>query len=225
MRFFAGNRTLPGITLVAVFLSALFARADSGAIFRADFSNPNISPSHWTLTIYPDGTGHFHSERGNPPAQDPPVMDAPNVDRNIQVSNDFAQRVFREAHARTATTSDCESHMKVAFQGWKKLTYDGPDGNWSCEFNYSRDKQLQALGDSLMAVASTILEGARLEMLLQHDRLGLDREMEYISDASGDGRLAQICTISAILERLADDPDVMDRVRKRARTLLAKSGR
>jgi len=225
MRFFAGNRTLPGITLVAVFLSALFARADSGAIFRADFSNPNVSPSHWTLTIYPDGTGHFHSERGNPPAQDPPVMDAPNVDRNIQVSNDFAQRVFREAHARTATTSDCESHMKVAFQGWKKLTYDGPDGNWSCEFNYSRDKQLQALGDSLMAVASTILEGARLEILLQHDRLGLDREMEYISDASGDGRLAQICTISAILERLADDPDVMDRVRKRARTLLAKSER
>jgi len=73
-----------------------------------------------------------------------------------------------------------------------------------------------------VAAASTILEGARLEMLLQHDRLGLDKEMEYISEAQGDGRILQICAIRGILERLEADPAVMERVRKRARALLAK---
>ena len=67
------------------------------------------------------------------------------------------------------------------------------------------------------------MEGARLENLLQHDRLGLDKEMEYIAEASGDGRVQQMGSIKPILEKLADDPQVMERVRKRARALLARS--
>ena len=45
------------------------------------------------------------------------------------------------------------------------------------------------------AVAQTILEGARLEVLLQHDRLGLDQEMEFLTEALQDGRAQQICAI------------------------------
>ena len=213
--------------LLAVALAALAppAWADPGAVFTVDYTNPSVAPSHWILTIYPDGGGHFHSERGSAPSPDPPILEAPNVDRDIHVSGEFAERVFETAHQSAMVKGECESHMKVAFQGWKKLTYAGPQGEWSCEFNYSRDKQVQALGDSLVAVASTILEGARLEALLQHDRLGLDREMEFVADAVSDGRLVQICTIRGILERLAEDPGVMERVRKRARLLLAKAER
>jgi hypothetical protein len=61
-------------------------------------------------------------------------------------------------------------------------------------------------------------------MMLAHDRLSLDREMEYLVEASGDGRIQQLCAIRGILERLAEDPDVMERVRKRALLLLARSG-
>jgi hypothetical protein len=197
--------------------------ATQGAqVFRVDFSNPALTPSNWTMILHPDGSGHFHSVHGNAPPADM-EMEPRDVDRDIHVSGEFAQRVFQEVHDHPQTSGGCESHMKVAFQGWKKLSYTGPDGGWSCEFNYSRDKQIQSLSESLMAVAGTILEGARLEMLLQHDRLGLDKEMEFISDAAGDGRLMQICAIKGILERLADDDEVMERVRKRAKVLLAKS--
>ncbi len=113
--------------------------------------------------------------------------------------------------------------MKVAFQGWKRLSYTGPEGQGSCAFNYLNDKEIQALGNSMVAVADTILEGARLELLLQHDRLGLDAEMEYVTEAAGDGRMEQICAIRGILERLAGDPAVMERVRKRARVLLEEA--
>jgi hypothetical protein len=147
---------------------------------------------------------------------------APDQDRDVRLSAQFAGRVFQAARNYKWFNVDCESHRKVAFQGLKTLSYTGPEGQGSCQYNYSADKEIQALGDSLVAVADTILEGARLEMLLQHDRLGLDQEMEYITEAEGDGRLQQIGAIRGILARLADDPGVMERVRKRARMLLVK---
>jgi len=208
---------------VAAAMLAMPTGTISGPVFRVDFNNPSVSPAHWTLELHPDGSGHFRSERGNAPESDPPGLEAPDVNRDVKLSGGFAERVFQQVRLQSIHKSDCESHMKVAFQGWKKLTYAGPDGEWTCEFNYSRDRQVQQLGDSLMAVAGTILEGARLEALLQHDRLGLDKEMEYITDAAADGRLEQLCSIRGILSRLADDPEVMERVRKRARTLLAKA--
>jgi hypothetical protein len=76
----------------------------------------------------------------------------------------------------------------------------------------------------MVGVAETIREGARLELLLQHDPLGLDQETEYMVDAMKDGRLRQIGVIHDILERLAGDSAVMDRVRKRARQMLAHAG-
>jgi hypothetical protein len=197
-------------------------------VFLIDFSHPGLSPAHWTLTLRPDGSGHFRSERGNA-ARDASLgqtqeIGAPDVDRDIEVSVEFAERVFETARRHKLSNTDCDSHLKVAFQGWKKLRLSGPDGEWDCEYNYSKYKEIQALGDSLIAVAGTIVEGARMEVLLQHDRLGLDRETEYLVAAAGDGRAQQIGAIRGILERLADDPAVMERVRKRAKVLLGMSG-
>jgi hypothetical protein len=145
------------------------------------------------------------------------------VDRDIRVSAEFAERVFQAARHRKWFNEECESHLEGGLSGMEKLSYSGPKGQGSCEFNYSKDKEIQALGDSLVAVAGTILEGARLETLLQHDRLGLDREMEYLTGGSGRWAVQQICAIRGILERLAEDPGVMERVRKRANALLAKA--
>ena len=41
--------------------------------------------------------------------------------------------------------------------------------------------------------------------------------------SAGDGRAQQICSIRDILERLSEDPSVMERVRKRAKALLARA--
>jgi hypothetical protein len=211
--------------LVVILGLALPAMAETpaGPVFEADFTNPGLSPSRWTLTLYKDGTGHFRSERGNTPVSGLENMEAPSVDRDIQVSAEFAERVFQTAHRHNLFNETCESRTKVAFTGWKKLSYSGPDGKGTCGFNYAKEKEILELGDRLVAVAGTIVEGARLEALLQHDRLGLDRETEYLVEAAGDGRAQQIIAIRGILERLAEDESVMERVRRRARALLAKT--
>jgi hypothetical protein len=175
------------------------------------------------LTVHPDGSGHFHAEGGSKPADESSEMLPAMVDRDVSLSGDFVDHVFHAVREPGLMKGKCESHLKVAFQGWKKISYSGPDGQGGCEFNYSKNKEIQDLGDSLVAVGSTLIEGARLELLLQHDPLGLDDAMRYIQEALGDGRLQQICAIRGILERLEQDPHVMERVRKRARTLLAKA--
>jgi hypothetical protein len=207
---------------VAVLALALPAWAGSGTELRVDFSNPNLNPSHWTLVLYPDGSGHFRSERGKELAS-PPIMEPVTVDRDIRLSLRFTDHVFEVVRQSKLFSQPCDSHMKVAFQGWKKITYISPEGEQSCEFNYSKNKQIQALGDAFVGVASTIVEGARLEMLREHDPLGLDSEMGFILEATGDGRLRQICAIRGILEKLEADPSVMERVRKRARMVLARA--
>jgi hypothetical protein len=190
-------------------------------VVQVDFSNPQLSPPQWTLVVHADGSGHFRSQANKTPNADMKVIETPSVDRDIQLSKAFAGHVFDAAEQHQWFNVPCEGHLKVAFEGWKTLAYTGPAGQGSCTFNYSRDKEIQTLGESMQAVAETILEGARFEVLLQHDRLGLDQEMEYFTEAVQDGRAQQIYAIRDILERLAQDDGVLARVRKQARDLLA----
>jgi hypothetical protein len=206
------------------FLVALPLLADSASVVRVDYSNPGLYPAQWTLVLHPDGSGHFHAEGGNKPSDEDGTILPAKVDRDVTLSNEFTNHVFQTVHDSRILHGKCESHLKVAFQGLKKINYSGPDGEGGCEFNYSSVREIQDLGESLVAVGSTLIEGARLELLLQHDPLGLDKAIQFVVEASDDGRLQQICAIRDILERLEDDPHVLERVRKRARMLLARSG-
>ncbi|HXS77918.1 MAG TPA: hypothetical protein VN753_17205 [Terracidiphilus sp.] len=200
------------------------ARAEQDPLVQVEFSNPSLYPAQWSLILHPDGSGHFHAEGGTRPTDYPETMFPGKIDRDVRLSPEFTSRIFQTVHEDKILRNKCESHLKVAFQGVKRIRYTGPDAEGGCEFNYSTNKQIQDLGDSLVAVGSTLIEGARLELLYQHDPLGLDKAIQFVVEASGDGRMQQICTIRNILERLEDDPHVLDRVRKQARMLLARSG-
>jgi hypothetical protein len=209
-----------GLILAAMVALAVPALGEGEPMVRAEFSNPGLIPSHWTMEVHPDGTAHFRSERGSAARVEGEGIEPPDVNRDFQLSPKFADKIFQVAHRKKLFRVDCESHMKVAFQGTKMLAYSGPEGQGSCEFNYSKDTEIQALGDDLVSVANTMIEGARLQSLLLHDRLGLDKETELLTQSAADGRAQQIGSIRDILERLADDDSVLERVRRRARALL-----
>lgn len=211
---------LLGVALILLVGASVQGRADAGPVLRVDFSNPGLTPSKWSLEMHPDGTAHFHSEPGEKTSIQLHAIEPGTVDRDIRLSREFTNRAFETVRRHRFLNEECESHLKVAFQGLKKLTYSGPDGAGSCEFNYSKSKDIQALGESFVAVASTVVEGARLELLLQHDPLGLYQEMQFMKEASEDGRLQQMGAIEPILTKLAEDEDVMERVRRDARQLL-----
>jgi len=212
-----------GLVLATVIALAIPALGESEAIVRAEFSNPGLIPGHWTIEVHPDGSAHFRSQRGSAARVEGQEIEPPDVDRDFQLSEKFTERIFQVAHRKKLFRVDCDSHMKVAFQGTKMLAYSGPEGQGSCQFNYSKDAEIQTLGDDLVSVANTMIEGARLQSLLLHDRLGLDRETEILTESAADGRAQQIGSIRDILERLADDDSVLERVRRRARALLDRA--
>lgn len=211
-----------GGTVVAALMlaTAIHAAPVPDPVVQVDFSNPELTPAQWTLVLHPDGSGHFRSPMASTPKAAMKEIEAPSIDRDIQVSKEFAAHVFDAARSHKWFGDPCESHLKVAFEGWKTFAYVGPQGQGSCTFNYSRDREIEALAESMVAVSQTILEGARIEVLLQHDRLGLDQEMDFLAQAVQDGRAQQVCAIRDILQRLVQDDAVLDRVRKRARSLL-----
>jgi hypothetical protein len=218
------SRSLRGLgALVAALLAAgaMCAWGQAAPVFELDYSNSNLIPARWVLELHPDGSGHFLTHRGNAAPTD--EIEAPDINRDFQVSAGFAQHVFQVAVKKKLFREGCESHMNVAYQGTKKFLYQGPAGEGSCEFNYSKDGEIQGLADSLMSVANTLIEGARLQTLLVHDRLGLDHETEVLVESANDGRAQQIGSIRDILEQLADDPMVLERVKRRARLLLSKA--
>lgn len=216
-----GWRAMAALLLTAAAVCA--AQSAPVPTVEVDYSNPSLLPAHWVLTLWADGSGHFKSERGDVPQDPSQGFEPGNIDRDIHLSAEYAARVFATVRQHRMMNFNCESHMKVAFQGWKKLSYSGPEGTGSCTFNYSRDKEIQDLGESLVAVAGTIVEGARLEVLRQHDPLGLNKELEYLQEAAGDGRVQQLEAIQGILTRLADDESIMELARRRARALLARA--
>jgi hypothetical protein len=210
------------VVLLAFGCTARSLPAQQAPVFEIEFTNAGLVPPHWLLRLNADGSGQFDAEAGQPSQQDKNQILAGDVHRPIQLSSEFTARVFATARERRFFQFPCESHMKVAFQGTKRLSYLGPDGSGACEFNYSKDKQIQALGDSLMAVENTVLYGARLEKLLHHDRLGLDKEMESLAEAAHDGNAIEMGAIRDTLTRIASDDQVLERARKKARLLLTQ---
>ena len=213
-----------GLLPVAALVSySPLAFAQQGALFQVEFTNPQLVPAHWQLTLHEDGSGQFDAEGGQPSGLEATQISSGDVHRAVQLSPAFTAQVFSLARQRKLFNYPCESHMKVAFQGTKKLSYTGPEGSGSCEFNYSKDKEIEALGNSLLSVETTILSGARMEKLLLHDRLGLDQELDYLTGEVHNGDATEIGVIRETLTRIASDDQVMERAQRKARLLLAQA--
>ena len=116
----------------------------------------------------------------------------------------------------------CESKAKnIADTGAKTFTYAGPDGEGSCTYNYTENKPVSALTDTLYAIAYTLDEGRHLEEKHRFDRLGLDQEMRQLDDAIKAGRALEVQNIEPALTAIANDPQVLERVRNRSLAILA----
>ncbi len=183
------------------------------------YDNPNLAPSHYTLAIRENGSGDYASSDGI--AKGPTAGKAKDFHQEISITEPLLGEIFATARANKHFGIQCETAKgdRVAFQGHKTLSYDGPDGKGSCTYNYSQNKQIQKLGEDLQSVSSTLEAGYRLAMEHQHDRLSLDAELGWLQQSVKDGRSIEIQNIHAVLEEIAADPGVLNRARQRATAL------
>jgi len=209
------------LAFVVSLVVALPLAAQTPARIVYTFEHPQLQPSRYTITIEENGTAHFDSKPGLP-QQDDDVFPAP-IDRSIRIDKTLSATLFHYARTHDFFATDCSRHQSnLAFTGNRTLTYTGPDGHGSCAFVWAGDPALQNLADELGAVALTLEFGRRLDVEVQHDRLGLDAELESLQDAVKDRRASDLPNIAEQLQTIADDQQVMIRARKRALALLSR---
>jgi len=118
----------------------------------------------------------------------------------------------------------CDDGAKnIAFQGTKTLQYEGPEGRGSCTYNWSKNGQIDKLTDQFQGVVTTLDEGSKLQRQYEHGRLSLDTELEFLEQMVHEGRAIELENIAPILQTLAGDEAVLQRVQRRARALLAEA--
>jgi hypothetical protein len=188
------------------------------------FKRPSLQVPRYRLEITEAGLGAYVGEElpvsvdhtETPPSPQPFPL------KSFHVSPATVAKIFAIARSLNHFNIPCASTAKnVADTGNKTLTFTGADGvAGSCSYNYSENKDVQALTDIFQRIAETMDEGRKLDYLHRFDRLGLDAEMESFTREVADGRAIELQTIASTLRSIAADPDVMQRVRTRANALL-----
>ncbi len=195
----------------------------TGAQVGFAYENKQLQPAKYTFLIDESGAGHYHSQPGDPPPADTPSYQtmAEAQDRPVQLSKPVVQQVFSTARAHKFFAIQCEDGKdKVAFQGMKQLSYQGPDGSGSCTYNWSKSAAIEKLTTIFESIAFTLEEGRRLEVEHKHDRLALDGELGDLLSAVKDGRALELQSIQPVLQDIAEDEAVLERARMRAKKLL-----
>jgi hypothetical protein len=175
------------------------------------FERVGLPVPKFTLELAEDGAGSYHAEQASEP-----------IDRALTLTAATTARVFALVRNAHLAPDVCASKAKnIADTGTKTLKYVAPDKTAACTYNYSENKDVQQLTEVFQGVAETLDEGLTLEHLHRYDRLGLDAEMTSFAGEVSAGRALELGTISPTLHSIADDPEVIQRVRTRAAKLLA----
>jgi hypothetical protein len=186
---------------------------------RFTYENPKLQPPKYVVIVGEDGSGHFNSEAGGP--TDGQTMSSEPQDRPIHISKALRETMFTTARKNKLFAFSCDDGGKnIAFQGNKTLEYEGPEGKGSCMYNWSKNAQIDKLTDQFEAIAATLDEGGKLQRQYEHGRLILDSEIQILEQMVHDGRAIELENIAPILQTLAGDDAVLQRVQRRARALL-----
>ena len=201
---------------------------DAGAVLAFHFESASSALPSFTLTVQPEGTARYEAsyppEASRPNPYSVPMAPAAPTRETVAtaVTPKHAAMLFLWAQA----ASGCGSKAKhVANLGVKTVTYRPASGSpTTCTFNYTEDKNLQMLAETVQGIAMTLDAGRRMAQQLKYDHLALDREMELLVEQVKDGRAADVEVIAPTLHAIVDDAEVLERVRASAAKLLAQSG-
>lgn len=187
------------------------------------FERQGLSIPKFRLTIRRDGSAFYEGEElpegvGPDPTPAGPAQPFSSV---VSISPATVDRIFAQSEKLNRFNTACASKAKnIADTGTKTLTYSAPDGNGSCTYNYSENKDVQALTETLQAITETMDQGRRLDYLHRYDRLGLDAAMIYLTQEVSEGRALEVGTIAPSLRAISSDAMVIQRARAKADALL-----
>ncbi len=191
-----------------------------------DFDRNGLQVPRFTIVLHEDGSGTYQAEEAERRSADSVLqqVSVKKIDRTISLTAETTAKIFQAARALNHFNLFCGTKAKnIADTGKKTLTYSGADGAGSCTYNYSDEKGVSTLTDTFYAIAYTMDVGRRLDFERRFDRLGLDAEMLALEHAVEAKNALELGNISVTLRKIADDSELMQRVRMKAAKMLEQN--
>jgi hypothetical protein len=186
--------------------------------FKCDF--PGSDPSHYAISVSSNGRASYISDgkltRDSEPSE-PFTLD-------FTMPQATLTRIFEQAKKSHYFEGEIDSKKKnIASTGQKTLTYKDAQRNTSADYNYSPVPAIQDLTSIFQNLSITLEFGRRLEYAHRYQKLALDEELKQMNDTSTRDQLGDVALIAPILQKIVDDPSVVNGARARAQRLLQQA--
>jgi hypothetical protein len=201
-------------------LGSLAATADEQAAtatvsFILDF--PDSNPSHYEITVNREGHGSYSSNGQlgrESQAADPETLE-------FTISDKVRGQIFDLAERTHYFTGKIDSGRKnLANTGAKTLRYKDGQRISEATFNYSPVPAVQQLTSIFQNLSTTLEFGRRLAFFHKYQKLALEEDLRRMEELERSNSLGDLEAIAPVLEKIANDPTVINVTRARALRLL-----
>jgi hypothetical protein len=201
--------------LIALWAASSYAADPAKVSFSLDF--PNSVPDHYTISISSDGQGHYSCTAKVSDQSD----DRDNYSSDFTASDAIRARIFQLATQAHYFSGKIDSgNHKLAFTGNKTLAYTDGQRNNSAEYVYSPVPAVEQLTTLFQNMAATLEFGRHIVFEHRYQKLALDDELKLMEDEARSGSLVELQAVKPILQKVYDDPSVMNVARSRAQRIM-----
>lgn len=188
--------------------------------FSCDF--PGSDPSHYGFSVSADGRTSYISDgklnKDSNPDEEPFRTD-------LTLSQPTVSHIFDLAKQAKYFEGNIDSKRKnVASTGAKTLFYKDAKKGRMANYDYSTLPAVQELTALFQNLSATLEFGRRLDYDERYQKLALDEELKHMENVAKMGGLAEVSMVAPVLQKIADDPAVINEVRARAQRLLQGVG-
>lgn len=170
----------------------------------------------YTIEVQSDGKTRFD---GTPHPDETNDTDPYRQDFTMSGAN--RQTIFDLAQKLNYFHGDYDSRAKhIANTGSKTLQYQSAQASGSTTYNWSQNSNIQELTHLFQGIAMTIDYGRKLAFQYRFDKLGMDQRMKELEDLQDSHDVQELQIIAPILQKIANDPNIMNISRDSARRLL-----
>jgi hypothetical protein len=196
--------------------------------FSCDF--PGSNPSHYSLSVNSNGRASYTSD-GTMKTINDSASDASASGEGVSrlvftLSPATTARILDLAKAAHYFEGNIDSKKKnIASTGDKILIYHDGDKVNSAHYNYSLIPAVQDLTTLFQNLSSAVEFGRRLDYEYHYQKLALDEEIKRMEDTTTLRDVGpDLAAAAPVLQKIADDPSVINPVRARAMRLLQRGG-
>ena len=180
---------------------------------------PRATPSYFSLRIDSAGHAAYDSRREEGAPGQPELGEPYRVE--FVISEATARRIFALAKSLNFFQGDWDfKKHRIADTGRKTLIYSGAGGSHQTTYNWSENRAVQELTDIFEGISNTQEAAYELDRLRRYDRLGLNQQLQRMEEMAKSGWLRELQVIAPLLEKIANDIEIMNIARQRAQHLL-----